>query len=68
MDRTDIEFQARVEALGEDASEEQGKRLAQWVVENYGRDFWYWAAQQAVLVPGCYTELTMRCGECGIYR
>jgi hypothetical protein len=65
-DLNEIRFMARVNALGAEATENQLNDLVAWTVENIPRDQWMWAADlAATLIPGFYTEMTMRLGEFG---
>lgn len=59
-------FKEKVSALGSTASESQGVALAEWVVDHLCKDDWMGAAEYGINIPGFYTEISMRCGECGI--
>lgn len=62
-------FIERLDALGENPTEEQVEALVSWVVDNLDQDEWA-AAANASLMSGMegdfYTEMRMRTGECGI--
>jgi hypothetical protein len=60
-------FKEKVSALGSDATESQGAILAQWIIDNLDQEYWMGAAEYASDIPGVYTEISMRCGECGIF-
>lgn len=62
---TELSLAARIDALGESATPAQAEALISWVVENVAPCEWMSVAESAILVPGVYTELSMRCGECG---
>lgn len=64
---TELQFCAMVDALGANATEKQAENLVSWIVENIGMDYWNWAAEYAILVPGVYTDIRMRMAECGQY-
>jgi len=56
-------LEARIDAIGENASDEQADALVSWIVEHVPRDYWESAALSAIDVPGVYTEISMRLGE-----
>lgn len=61
------EFKTMVDALGDDATERQGQRLIEWVVENLPRDRWGDAACYAIEIPNFYYYMRERMAECGVY-
>lgn len=64
--QTDLLFTARVQALSDSATHEQGEALVDWIASNYPRHMWGWCANFADHVPGVYNELHMRMGEWGV--
>lgn len=60
-------FLLMVEAIGDNATQEQAERLECWVVNNLARDEWASAAINAVSVGDFYTNMRMRMAECGEY-
>ena len=62
----EIELFARIDSLGDDATVKQGRDLVEWIIREIPRDYWDWAATEAIGIPGVYTDISMRLGECGV--
>jgi len=60
-------FLLMVEAIGDNATQEQADRLLSWVVHNLPRSQWGDAAVNAIGIGGIYTDLRERMAECGVY-
>lgn len=56
-------LQNRVEALGDNASEEQKEALVNWIIQNVPQAYWMSAAEECINIPGMYTEFSMRSSE-----
>lgn len=61
-------LQNRVEALGDNASEEQKEALVNWIIDNVPMYEWMSAAEECINIPGMYTEFSMRSSENNFYR
>lgn len=57
----------RVDALGDNPTEAQADALVSWIIQEVPMDYWRWAAEEAIGIPGVYTEISMRLGEMGRY-
>jgi hypothetical protein len=60
-------FLMMVEALGDNASQEQAERLESWVIDNLPRTQWADAAINAISIGDFYTNMRERMAECGVY-
>ena len=59
-------LEAKIEALGNTATPEQGAALVEWITEHIAQAYWQGAMEAAINIEGVYTELSMRCGEMGM--
>lgn len=66
MDNFDVILNAKIEALGTTATPEQGADLVSWIIQYVPIPFWRCAAEHAFMIPGVYTEISMRLGEMGL--
>ena len=64
---TEIKLDAMLDVLSGSATEEQQENLVAWIVDNVGKVYWSGIADELVMhgLENAYTDLTMRCGECG---
>ena len=60
-------FLLMVDAIGDNATQEQVERLLSWTVHNLPRSQWGIAASCAVSVGDFYTDMRERMAECGVY-
>lgn len=63
IEEWELMLKARIDALGVNASEEQGQSLVSWIIQEVPMDYWNWAAEEAIGIPGVYTEIRMRLSE-----
>lgn len=67
MEQWEILLNAKIEALGNSATNEQVDRFVDWVIKNVPKAYWGFAKNEATMIRGAYTELSMRMGESGQY-
>jgi hypothetical protein len=60
-------FLLMLDAIGDNATQEQVDRLLSWTVHNLPKDQWGIAAGCAVSVGEFYTDIRERMAECGVY-
>ena len=60
-------FMLMVEAIGENATQEQADRLESWIIDNLPRTQWADAAINAISIGDIYTNMRERMAECGVY-
>ena len=63
MEQWGILLNAKIEALGNSATNEQVERFVDWVIKNVPQAYWGFAKNEATTIRGAYTELSMRMGE-----
>ena len=63
MEEWELMLKARIEALGEDATESQANALVSWIINEVPMNYWNWAGEQAIGIKGVYTEIRMRLSE-----
>ena len=67
MEQWEILLNAKIEALGNSATNEQVERFVDWIIKNVPQAHWGFAKNEATMIRGAYTELSMRMGESGWY-
>ena len=60
-------FLLMVDAIGDNATQDQVERLLSWTIQNLPKDQWGIAANCAVSVGEFYTAVRERMAECGVY-
>ncbi len=63
MEQWEVLLNAKIEALGSSATNEQVERFVDWIIKNVPQVYWGFSKNEATMIRGAYTELSMRMGE-----